>query len=186
MGTRKDGFVGVFAGAAGAVRALTLPVLFATAGLPVRLWLEPPAASPPAAYLRPVQEGERETRGEIWLIDGFNVVSVGLLRGEDRRAWWRARQRDALLARAARFDDPAAELWVVFDGATSEGDRLDGPGPRTVFAPSADDWLVRRLRSEEDPARVAVVTADRRLAGRVRHHGGRVVTPGEFLSRCPG
>ncbi len=75
---------------------------------------------------------------------------------------------------------------MVFDGADPAGDRLDGPGPRTIYAASADDWLIGRVRSAEDPGRLSVVTADRRLAGRARQHGARVVSPGEFLSRCPG
>jgi hypothetical protein len=53
-----------------------------------------------------------------------------------------------------------------------------------VFAPSADDWLVDRVRRDAAPERLVVVTADRSLAGRVRHHGARVMSPGEFLGRC--
>ncbi len=169
----------------GVAEALVIPALFAGSGLLARAWLEPPA---PAPYLRSVQEPDGAGRHpqEIWLVDGFNVVSVGLLRGADREQWWRAPHRDALLARAARFDDPRAELWVVFDGKHPAGDRPQGPGPRTVFAASADDWLIQRVRGAEDPALVAVVTADRRLAGRARQHGARIVSPGEFLRRCPG
>jgi hypothetical protein len=55
---------------------------------------------------------------------------------------------------------------------------------QAVFVPSADDWLVARVREAADPQRVRVVTADRRLAARVRHHGGRVVSPAAFLGRC--
>src|SRR5215468_4666577 len=51
-----------------------------------------------------------------WLVDGFNVLHAGVLRGSDRRGWWREEARARLLARVAGFDDPAAELWVVFDG----------------------------------------------------------------------
>ena len=40
--------------------------------------------------------------------------------------------------------------------------------------------LSQSVRSE----RTVVVTADRRLASRARHHGATVVTPGEFLARA--
>jgi predicted RNA-binding protein with PIN domain len=122
---------------------------------------------------------------ERWLVDGFNVLHAGVLRGSDRQGWWREEVRARLLARVASFEDTAAELWVVFDGA--------GPGapaeaaserPRVVFAPSADDWLLAAVREAEDPARVVVVTADRQLADRARHRGARVVGPRSFLARC--
>jgi rRNA-processing protein FCF1 len=55
-----------------------------------------------------------------------------------------------------------------------------------VFAPSADDWLLARVREEDDPTRVVVVTADRKVAGRARQRGARVVSPRDFLERCSG
>ncbi len=121
----------------------------------------------------------------LWLVDGFNVLHAGLLRGRDRGRWWRQEERRRLLELAARFDDPGAELWVVFDG-----DRPAGGGAevdarvRVVFAPSADDWLLARLRQAPPPGRAVVVTRDKRLADRSRHRGARVVSPREFLARC--
>jgi hypothetical protein len=119
----------------------------------------------------------------LWLVDGFNVVQVALLSGRDREAWWGAERRAELLTQAARLSAAGACVEVVFDGARPEPEAA-GPGPRQVFAESADAWLVARVRAAPDPARVAVVTADRSLAGRVRHHGAHVVGPGEFLRRC--
>jgi len=132
-----------------------------------------------AAYApAPMSEGR-------WLVDGFNVLHAGVLRGNDRRGWWREEARARLLARVAGFDDAEAELWVVFDGP--------GPGadaeraslrPRVVFAPSADEWLLAAVREAADPAALVVVTADRQLADRARHRGARVVSPRAFLARC--
>ncbi len=150
---------------------------------------EPPQASdtPPA-------------EPEVWLVDGYNLLHAGVLRGRDRRGWWTAEAQARAIERIARFDGPG-ELWVVFDRRerTRRGDApggeagaratpADPPGPprvRVAFAPSADDWLVRRVREAADPSRLAVVTADRRLAGRARHRGARVVPPSAFLARCP-
>jgi hypothetical protein len=80
-------------------------------------------------------------------------------------------------------------VWVVFDGPDAR--ELPDPGaaggggarPRLVFAPSADDWLLRRAR-DAAPGEVAIVTADRRLAARARSRGATVVSPREFLARC--
>ncbi len=139
----------------------------------------------------------------VWLVDGFNVLHAGVLKGRNRREWWTAPVRERLLALAAGFDDPTAELWIAFDGPApvaparkagasrprseaqpSEGGPLQDVRVRAVFAASADDWLVTRVRRAEDPARFAVVTCDRQVADRVRHRGARVVSPREFLARC--
>ena len=53
---------------------------------------------------------------------------------------------------------------------------------RAIFAPSADDFLLEQIGARE---RVALVTADRRLAERARRRGARVVAPAAFLARCP-
>ena len=120
----------------------------------------------------------------IWLIDGFNVLHAGPLGGRDRSEWWTAPRRDEVLEIAARFDDPTAEVWVVFDGPRDAETRADDRGPQPVFAPSADAWLLERIRTAEDPSRIAVVTADRKLADRARHRGARVYAPRDFLARC--
>ena len=122
----------------------------------------------------------------IWLVDGFNVLHAGVLEGRERGDWWRAASRAQLLALAGSFDDPEAELWIVFDGpraapATPETARL-----RVVFAPSADEWLLSHLRNAPDPSRLGVVTGDRRLAIRSRRRGAQVIRPREFLDRCRG
>ena len=131
---------------------------------------------------------EEATRpGTVWLVDGYNVLCTGLLGGHDRSDWWSEARREELLALLARFeglDEANAEIWVVFDGAREPSGAGEREGHvRAVFAPSADEWLVEQVRAH---AEVAVVTADRKLAGRARHHGARVVSPREFLRRCTG
>ena len=67
--------------------------------------------------------------------------------------------------------------------ARTPPDASDAGRVRSVFAPSADEWLLARIR-ERDPAQVALVTADRRLAARARDRGVEVVAPAAFLARC--
>ncbi len=131
---------------------------------------------------------EETTRpAPVWLVDGYNVLCAGLLGGQDRSDWWSEARREELLALLARFDgldEADAEIWVVFDGARERSGSGEREGRvRAVFAPSADEWLVEQVRAH---AEVAVVTADRKLAGRARHRGARVVSPREFLRRCTG
>jgi predicted RNA-binding protein with PIN domain len=171
----------------GVGEALAIPALFALLGL---AWAHVAAGPtgdvrhgyPPGVVENPASEAPR-----VWLVDGFNVVHWGLLGGRDRARWWSAPVRGELLERAAAFDDPEAELWVVFDGSRPRTETgQDAVGRlHEVFAPSADDWLLRRIRRAGDPGRVAVVTADRRLGDRARHRGAVVISPSEFLGRCP-
>ncbi len=124
----------------------------------------------------------------IWLVDGYNVLHAGLLNREDRERFWSRAHRERLRARVECFGEPAQEIWIVFDGerASDEtGVSVSGASVRTVFAPSADDWLVRRVRESSAPAQLAVVTGDRQVAGRARHRGAHVVSPRRFLERCP-
>jgi predicted RNA-binding protein with PIN domain len=135
---------------------------------------------PRPGYASPIME-EREP--SVWLVDGYNVLHAGVLGGRDRSQWWTASRRRELLDRVAGFD-PAAELWIVFDGPEDPGSEFARPGPRCVFAASADDWLVERVRRSDDPSRIAVVTADRQIADRARSRGAQIVSPTDFLARC--
>ena len=176
----------------GALETLAVVALFMSFGL---AWAEIAARAPGAGapYRTPVTEDmkSRLPVPSTWLIDGFNVLHVGLLGGRDRSEWWTGARREELLEKARHFDDPCAELWVVFDGPRPEvaGAASTGSGGerlRQVFAASADAWLVERVAASEDPGRIAVVTADRQVAARVRHRGAQVHSPRNFLARCSG
>lgn len=117
----------------------------------------------------------------IWLVDGYNVLHAAVLGGQDRSQWWTGSRRRELFERVSGFD---AEVWIVFDGPDDSAAPADPGGPHCVFADSADDWLVDRVRRAEDPTEIAVVTADRQVAGRARGKGARVVSPKDFLARC--
>lgn len=175
----------VFTGfARGALEVLGTIGLFVAGGLGVAATLPGGAPGPsvgPALYPPPVEQPESAPR--VLLVDGYNVLNVGLLAGREREGWWSSRHRDELLGRAQAFEEREAEIWVVFDGATPAGAAPAGR-VRPVFAPSADEWLLARLR-ERGAERVTVVTADRRLAARARHRGAEVVAPSWFLARCP-
>jgi YacP-like NYN domain len=162
---------------------------FVAAGLAVAGQWDPRSPEPPGAEEAPYTLAVREAEPEeprVWLVDGFNALCVALLAGRERSAWWTREGREEVLARVRAFDDPSAEIWVVFDGdrPAPEAEPGAAPGPHVAFAPSADEWLLRRVR--ERPGEVAVVTADRRLASRARARGARVVSPRAFLARCSG
>ena len=143
-------------------------------------------------------------RATAWLLDGFNVLHAVLLGGQPRNEWWTAPQRERLLERVSRFCDHRAPICVVFDGPyvpdgagddgaedrvastdARDGGEANSRRTRVVFAPSADDWLVHRIRGSERPSEIAIVTSDRKLAGRCRHLGAAVVRPHDFLAHCP-
>ncbi len=122
----------------------------------------------------------------LWLVDGFNVLHVVLLHGESRKAWWQSKGRERVVELVSAFDAADAEVVVVFDGSQppAESEPVNAGGPRVIFAAPADDWVLAALRTAPDPTRVAVVTADRRLAARARHRGAQIVKPGVFAARC--
>ena len=131
----------------------------------------------------------RET--PIWLLDGFNILHAALFANRDRSSWWAAEHRERLIARVCGFTEVAEEVWIAFDGARDN--EPDARRLRTgadvpvylIFAPSADDWLVKRVRTSSRPDRISVVTRDRRVGGRARHAGASVVAPAQFLLFCP-
>lgn len=155
---------------------------------------EPGPASGESAYA-PGVSAISEQAPETWLVDGFNVLNAAMLRGAERRGFWRSEARQRLIDRASRLAsrDP---VCLVFDGQhPPEGEEADAEREsahdipacldlQVVFAPSADDWLLRHVRNAAEPARLVLVTADRSLADRARHAGARVVSPREFLARC--
>jgi len=122
--------------------------------------------------------------GHLWLVDGFNVLHAAVLKGRDRREWWRGAARARVLDLAGGLPDADAEIVVVFDGEDPDETPELPPRVRQVFAPSADDWLVRRVKQTPRGAPVTVVTADRQLADRARHHGAEIVSPRSFAARC--
>jgi hypothetical protein len=132
------------------------------------------------------REGAAEEEPRAWLVDGFNLLHAAVLRGRDRREWWRRPSRERVVELAGRFDEPRAEVVVVFDGERppEEATPPEDARPRVVFAGSADAWILDAVRRARDPSRVVVVTADRPLADRARHRGAAVMGPREFAARC--
>ena len=142
-----------------------------------------------AAYTEAsMSDGEETEEPAVWLVDGFNVLHAVVLGGRDRSGFWRAAERRRLIDRVRGLESGASEVWVVFDGPRPVEEAEPDPDDRVrvVFAPSADDWLLGQVRSAREPGAIAVVTRDRKLAGRSRHRGARVVEPRDFLRRCPG
>ena len=146
------------------------------------------------AGVPPHNEAERPAdwpqQSAVWLLDGFNVLHAALFTDRDRTSWWGAEHRERLITAVREFADAANEIWIVFDG--KRDDEPDARRLRTsggipifiVFAPSADDWLVRQVRSCGAAETISVVTRDRRVGGRVRHKGASVVAPARFLDLC--
>ncbi|MDP6980936.1 MAG: NYN domain-containing protein [Myxococcota bacterium] len=124
--------------------------------------------------------------------------------GESRPPFWSTEMRERLVAVARRFTHPHDALWVVFDGprpnetslvsggqpAVHTGEPANGAGTalpelHVCFAPSADDWIVGRVKEARRKGEaVAVVTGDRKLGNRARHHQAAVVSPRLFLAHC--
>jgi predicted RNA-binding protein with PIN domain len=126
---------------------------------------------------------------ELLLVDGFNVLHAGVLRGRDRAGWWRPPAQARLLAALAPLAGGDADVRVVFDGRPP--DPADGPAPdggeiEVVHAPSADDRIAEEAAREAPRRPVTVATSDRELAARARAAGARVVGARALLERARG
>lgn len=109
-----------------------------------------------------------------WIVDGMNVI------GTRPDGWWRDRRR-AMAALVEKLDAWAArealDVTVVFEQPPSPP--LESTVVTVTHAPvaapnSADDEIVRLVRTADDPAAIRVATSDRALADRVRAAGARV------------
>ncbi len=124
---------------------------------------------------------------DVWLVDGFNTLHAVVLGGENRDRFWDRANRERLIERLGHGVASDTPIVLVFDGSRPvEGDEArPAPGLEVVFAPSADDWIVKRARragGTEPPECVGVVSNDRKVAGRCRHAGAAVVGPAAFMA----
>jgi predicted RNA-binding protein with PIN domain len=116
-----------------------------------------------------------------WLVDGMNVI------GTRPDGWWR--DRDAAMARLVdRLERWSAgtgnDVTVVFERKPSVTSPLvevaHAPKPRRD---AADDEIVRRVRADDDPRSLRVVTSDNMLADLVRGEGATVEPAAPFRDR---
>jgi len=182
-GRGGPGETGFWSESAGAVAIVALFVGVGLGGARLASGAYPGGAmSEPHGETPLVHEAAPITR--LWLVDGFNVLHAAVLKGRDRKGWWRGPARARVLDLAGGLPDPGVEILVVFDGDDPDDEPDLPPRVRQIFAPSADDWLVRRVKTAAPGVPVIVVTADRALAARARHHGAEIVSPREFAARC--
>ncbi|HET9077996.1 MAG TPA: hypothetical protein VFN68_13760 [Acidimicrobiales bacterium] len=118
------------------------------------------------------------------IVDAANVV------GSRPDGWWRDRPGAAtrLVAQlgaavtAGRLAGPDLPVIVVLEGRARTADPAPVPGVTVVRAQgSGDDAVVAATGEAAGGQPVAVVTADRTLAGRVRSAGGEIRPPGWLL-----
>jgi len=126
----------------------------------------------------------------LLIIDGFNVLHAGVLIGRERTGWWQEPAQRRLVERVEQFPNPAdLEIWIVFDRRPDKEDQAVNvssadPRIRVYYAPSADDWIVEHAKTLVGQRMITVVTADRPLRDRVRHVGGKLLSPRQFLADC--
>jgi predicted RNA-binding protein with PIN domain len=121
-----------------------------------------------------------------WIVDGMNVI------GTRPDGWWKDRH-----AAMVRLVDQL-ERWVA-----SEGDDVtvvfEQPPRPPIKSPivevaharragpnSADNEIVRRLRADETPTEIRVVTSDHALADQARFLGATVRSSESFRSELEG
>jgi predicted RNA-binding protein with PIN domain len=121
-----------------------------------------------------------------FVVDGMNVI------GTRPDGWWRDRH-----AAMVRLVDEL-ERWVASSGEDVTVVFEQPPRPpirspivevahaRRAGPNSADNEIVRRLRDDDDPAAVRVVTSDHALADQARFLGAVVESSEAFRRRLEG
>jgi predicted RNA-binding protein with PIN domain len=117
------------------------------------------------------------------IVDGMNVI------GTRPDGWWR--DRDTAMARLVdRLERWSAssgdDVTVVFERKPRPP--LSSPLVEIAHAPkpganAADDEIVRRVRDDEDPRSIRVVTSDHLLSDLVRGLGATVEPAAPFRDR---
>jgi predicted RNA-binding protein with PIN domain len=119
---------------------------------------------------------------DVMVVDGANVV------GSRPDGWWNDRPGAAarLHARLLRTPELAERIVLVLEGRARAGVAVGTTGNlQVVHAPGeGDDTIVEEVaRAGKQSASVAVVTADRGLAGRIEELGARRLRPGWLLDQ---
>jgi hypothetical protein len=109
----------------------------------------------------------------LLLVDGYNIT----MRDDATRGLSKEDQREALLVRlrsSAAELAPKGSIVVVFDAHDQLGRTSHGDAPvKVVFAPSADDEIVRACSAAT--GQISVATDDLRLRARISQDVGRHV-----------
>lgn len=119
------------------------------------------------------------------IVDGLNAL------GSRPDGWWRDRPR-AMAGLVGRLQilaqaRPQLRIEVVFDGRPHAAVQAaaDAGTVEVGFASggrnAADREISARVRADPDPARILVVSSDRRLAAAVKAGGGATVGAGGFV-----
>ncbi|MFV3784644.1 NYN domain-containing protein [Mycobacterium tuberculosis] len=117
-----------------------------------------------------------------WIVDGMNVI------GSRPDGWWRDRHR-AMVMLVERLEGWAItkargdDVTVVFERPPSTA--IPSSVVEVAHAPkaaanSADDEIVRLVRSGAQPQEIRVVTSDKALTDRVRDLGAAVYPAERF------
>lgn len=132
-----------------------------------------------------------ETSPRSWIVDGYNVLRVSLS-PPGAESWWCEERRAVLCTLASQLPYPSEAITLVFDAKhltepqvqpAAEGTRAR---VRQVYAPSADEWILKALKQRRDLERTVVVTGDRPLADRARHRGAEIMPTDAFVALCGG
>jgi predicted RNA-binding protein with PIN domain len=123
-----------------------------------------------------------------YLIDGYNLLhALGLAQKKAGRAAWDRGRRLLLDWLADRHGPSAADVTIVFDAQNAAGGLVEEThrGLTVIRAGgrTADDLIEDRLRQENSPAGLTVVSNDTRVRDAGRNRGCPVCSCEEYVDQ---
>lgn len=119
----------------------------------------------------------------LYIIDGYNLMFKVLRAGDDLQ-----KQRTTIIRDLnAKVQLLGVDALLVFDAQYKYGEAQRSHYNYleihfTAQGEIADDYIVKYVKGHLDPAKVTVVTSDKKLSWQVRRKGAHTETVDEFLS----
>ncbi len=119
-----------------------------------------------------------------YLIDGYNLFFRTTSGGDGPDF---TKEREKIISRISNEVDQAGlKASLIFDSAWHEGpEERKCKGTLEIHytnkGESADDWIISRVKRDANPAKIIVVTSDRKLAWRARLKGASTLAVEEFI-----
>lgn len=122
------------------------------------------------------------------IVDGYNIIhAIPELENELDKSLMSARRAlTGALLRYQAFERSIRRIYVAYDSKDGTGDIEDTGLVKNIYAPkasSADNEIVKMLKSAGNPRKIAVLSKDNFVVNHARAMGADILSVNEFLKK---